>query len=185
MFNQDAVQKSAVQWLFNFFTAVKIDNNKIEYTHPEQGYNMQEELAVLKLLLQDAGISRIPPGCKLPHQHYRNPLIHDHLDSRQYIVYEKATVQDNYVEFYLRDEGTGYIVGYEAVKINSEYGGVTGQRISHERSLFEVDMDSRLSLSAFKYLNDNGLGESIVQSRSFYEKYKTATEKFINELLSK
>jgi len=166
----------------NFFTSVKLVNNTIVSTKFEHEYDLPSALLSLKFLLQDAGISRIPPDCKLPHQHYRNPDIHDDLTPRMYVVLEKYTVQDNYIELYIREDNNGYMVGYESVKTTNEYyGGIPGTRTSHERSIFELKPDGRLHIAAMKYLNAKGL-EDLTEARVKYDKQNATIAEFLNSL---
>ncbi len=178
------MKNELLQWAMNFFTSVKVVDDVIVSNVPDYQYDIRQAMISLKFILQDSGISRIPPDCKLPHRHYRNPQIHDDLNERLYVVIGKDTINDIYGEFYIRDEGSGYIVGYEAVKVvNGVHSQNPDDRFSNEHNYFEMNPIHKLCRKAAKYLSEHH-GSELANSRDAYERHKALSDQLLKDILS-
>src|SRR5574343_1748323 len=168
-----------LNWTFNFFTSVKIVDNAIVSIKPDHEYDLRSALTSLKFLLQDSGISRIPPGCKLPHQHYYNPVIHDNLDNRLYVILEKKPLDGRYIEYYLRKSEYGYSVGYE-----SSLGHAYSNKSSHEKNIFEIPPESHAYKMAIDYIaTDPSI--NLEEAKATYQHQVKLLEELINNLRQK
>lgn len=177
---------TALQWAFNFFTSVKLstDGKSITCDLPEHIYDLQSAMTTLKFMLQDDGISRIPPGCKLPHQHYRNPAIFEDSERsvKLYAVIDKFDHGDQYVELYVRDDNRyGFMVGYESLVKGKEPNPLT--RHSTEKCLAELNEDTRMFKSAVKYLSERlGKEFSMDDVKVKYAEQLQREQQFLAEL---
>lgn len=173
-----------LDWAYHFFLNTKLsdDGSSIVSTQSEYTYDVASARQSLKFILQDNGISRIPPGCKLPHQHYLNPDFHDLNRERFYVILDKKNLDKHYIEIYLREEGNGFIVGYESVLSNAvEY--TAANRASKEFSLFDLAPDGKLYTLAMNYVKANNL--DIEQSKNDYERHKKSLEDLFADLFYK
>lgn len=175
------------EWAFNFFTNTKLTTeNTIVSTQPEYLYDLHSAMTSLKFALQDDAISRIPPNGKLPHKHYRNPLIFSRdPEETPYVVLEKFEKDDHYVETYLRLDGAIYHVGYESRKKISpdSFSKNPSSCENHDVCLFEVDANSRLYKTAMEHLKEQG----IVDLHEMYTRYlerKAAFEALLKSIIN-
>lgn len=175
MFNIDPMQ-----WAFNFFTSVTLSEDKksLVCNKPEHEYDLISAMTSLKYMLQDNGISRIPPGCKLPHLHYRNPDIFDDLKDSVYEIIDFID-GEQYIEVYIRyDSSNGYMVGYEALNKNAV--AKEFKRASNERSYFELKPEGRIYTAATEWMNR--IGGRVEAARIHYERHKAAVEELLKSL---
>lgn len=164
---------SILKWAYDFYLNTTVNGQLVSAKTAE--YDVYSSMTSLKFLLQDIGISHIPPGCKLPHQHYFNPLIHD-VSDKLYLVVDKLTHNKHYIEVYVRQDHTGFLVGYEAVNVNDNL-----DRISREFNLFELVPNSSLHTKAINGLSSIGIVD-LSNAKIKYEQNRKAIDELISSL---
>jgi len=164
----------------------------IQTTHfPEPGvlvskdpdnYNLETAVEEIKTSLQEIGASRIPPGCRLPHQHYRDPIIHN-LETKP--DYEVIGITDSGVgrfEYYIRYTHDDIYVGVEA-ELYSGYSTIgKPKRVSQDVQLYEIVEGNTFYLHVMEFLIQKKLITEVGYATS-RRKYLEAKAKLIDELL--
>lgn len=180
-------------WAMNFLKAVEVKTingqKAIVVKSDHNLYELDGELNMLRHYLQDEEISHIPPEGRLPHTHYRDPVVFKQDGVKEgdlYVILEKATVQDNYVEYYLRIESGRIYVGFEAEINNDGYGKTIGERHSHEREYYGLGEESKkFKELAGAYIEQHISREVQVTAQEKYQRHLEANERLFSNLFKK